>query len=102
MFYLDVDVACLVLDQLPPPSLAMTSPARASTQMAGKPRSEAKQALDAAMWLCTLARLRNSLRLERLPVLQQLTQTKRVTPHWMGGQASGPALDAITATSNRM
>ena len=48
------------------------------------------------------ADVRNSPRLESLPVFEQLTQTKRVTPHWIGGPASGPALDAITATSNRV
>ncbi len=81
-----------------PPSPATTSPARASAQMSRKPRSAAKQALDAAMWQRTPVLLRNSQRLERWLVLEQLTQTKRVTPQWMGGPASGSALDAITAT----
>ena len=85
-----------------PPSPAMTSPDRASTRISRKPSSAAKQALVALMWRRTPARLRNSPRLESLPVFEQLTQTKRVTPHWIGGPASGPALDAITATSNRV
>ena len=44
-------------------------------------------------------------RLDRWPVSVQLTQTKRVTPQWILGDSapsSGPALDAITATSNRL
>ena len=73
-----------------PPSPAMTSPDRASTRISLKPRSAAKQALAALMWRRTAARLRNSPRLESLPVFVQLTQTKRVTPHWIGGPASGP------------
>ena len=52
------------------------------------------------------AQLRNSPQLERWPVdVQSLTQTKRVAvpPQWIGWSASGPAaLDAITATSNRV
>ena len=69
-----------------------------------KLRSSAKQALEARMWRQTQALLRNSPRLERWPVDVQLTQTKRVAvlPQWIGGQASGQALDAITATSNRV
>ncbi len=67
-----------------PPSPAMTSPDRASTRISLKPRSAAKQALAALMWRRTAARLRNSPRLESLPVVVQLTQTKRVTPHWIG------------------
>ena len=85
-----------------PPSPAMTSPDRASTRISLKPRSAAKQALAALMWRRTAARLRNSPRLESLPVCEQLTQTKRVTPHWIGGPAAGPALDAITATRKRV
>ena len=85
----------------------MTSPARASTRISLKPRSAAKQALVALMWRRTPARLRNSPRLDRWPVSVQLTQTKRVTPQWIvgagaPGPAAGPALDAITATSNRL
>ena len=47
--------------------------------------------------------MRNSPRIERLPVAEQLTQMKRVTVT-VGGRASlaVPALDAITATSNRV
>ena len=85
-----------------PPSPVMTSPDRASTRISRKPSSAAKQALVALMWRRTPARLRNSPRLESLPVFEQLTQTKRVTPHGIGGPASGLALDAITATSNRV
>ena len=52
------------------------------------------------------AQLRNSPQLERWPVdVQSLTQTKcvAVPPQWIGWSASGPAaLDAITATSNRV
>ena len=53
------------------------------------------------MWRRTAARLRNSPRLESLPVFVQLTQTKRVTPHWIGGPASGPA-PAARAMSGRV
>ena len=68
-----------------------------------KQRSAAKQALVARMWRRTPARLRNSQQLERWQVAEQLTQTKRVTVT-VGGRASlaVPALDAITATSNRV
>lgn len=79
----------------------MTSPDRASTRISLKPRSAAKQALAALMWRRTAARLRNSPRLESLPVFVQLTQTKRVTPHWIGGPASGPA-PAARAMSGRV
>ena len=81
----------------------MTSQGLASTGISWKPRSAAKQALVARMWRRTPARLRNSPRLERWPVAVQLTQTKRVTPQWIGGPpASGPDMDAITATSSRV
>ena len=58
------------------------------------------------MWRRTPARFKKSPRLERCPVAVQLTQTKRVTPPDCGsphlaGPESGPALDAITATSNK-
>ena len=81
----------------------MTSPARVSTWTSLKPRSAAKQALEARMWRLTPARWRNSPRLERWPVAEQLTQTKRVTVTVCGrASLAVPALDAITATSNRV
>ena len=109
MLYLEVgDVRQAQAQQRPPPPApAMTSPALVSTWISFKPRSAAKQALEARMWRRTPALLRNSPRLERWQVDVQLTQTKRVAvpPHWqwIGWSASGPAaLDAITATSNRV
>ena len=59
-----------------------------------------KQALEARMWLHTLALLRNSLQLERWPVAVQLTQTKHVTgggtpAPWVGRLVLGPATPRV-------
>ncbi len=89
-----------------PPAPSMTSPAGASTRISLKQQSAAKQALVARMWRHTAALLRNSLLLERWLVAVQLTQMKRLNhtgPQWiLGGPASGPAMDAITTTNNRV
>ncbi len=100
IFYLDVDVARLAMDE-PPPALPWRRwPVHRRRWCRSRGRRWSK--LWTRRWRCIPARLRNSPQLERWPVLEQLTQMKRVTPHWMGGPASCPALDTITAASNRM
>ena len=92
-----------------PPPPAMTSPARTSTWISRKPRSAARQGLEAAMCRRTAARLWNSPRLESRPVAVQCAQTNRVTalplPVSAAGPGTGlpaaadPGTDAITATA---
>ncbi len=84
------------------PAPAMTSPGQASTWISLKPRPAAKQTMEARMWRHTPAQWRKSHQLERWPVAEQLTQTKRITAGVTGGPASGPAMDAIATTSSRV
>ena len=67
-----------------PPPPAMTSPGRASTWISLKQRSAAKQGLEPRMWRSTADRWRTSPRLERWPVAEQWTQTKRPHAGWAG------------------
>lgn len=90
----------------------MTSPARArtrtSTWISRKPRSAARQGLEAPMCRRTAARLWNSPRLESRLVAVQCAQTNRVTvpvcdprpgPGLPAAADSDPGTDAITATA---